>query len=181
MIASIACTLPAHVREMEADVFREKVFNERGASSPVAVLTPIPRPAKSLIIVRKTRLNGDKIRHAKPTRVEPPGLSGAPLTATRIANRSMRVLSGALLLLLLTLLASSMVGWTESQPVVAPRADSGESGETHHSHPNEYCKISALYGRTVKQPAPQWIEFYEPALEVVFDCFGEDRVVFGSD
>ena len=44
-----------------------------------------------------------------------------------------------------------------------------------------YCKISALYGRSAKQPAPQAIEFYEPGIDVVFDCFGEDRVVFGSD
>jgi predicted TIM-barrel fold metal-dependent hydrolase len=48
-------------------------------------------------------------------------------------------------------------------------------------HPNVYCKISALYGRSAKQPAPQTIEFYEPALDMAFACFGEDRVVFGSD
>jgi predicted TIM-barrel fold metal-dependent hydrolase len=48
-------------------------------------------------------------------------------------------------------------------------------------HPNVFCKVSALYGRSAKQPAPRAIEFYEPALDVVFDCFGDDRVVFGSD
>lgn len=58
--------------------------------------------------------------------------------------------------------------WTKALQVVA-------------KHPHVYCKVSALYGRSAKQPAPQPIEFYEPALDVVFDCFGEDRVVFGSD
>ena len=44
-----------------------------------------------------------------------------------------------------------------------------------------YCKVSALYGRVKKQPAPQDIEFYRPVLDLAFECFGEDRLVFGSD
>lgn len=46
---------------------------------------------------------------------------------------------------------------------------------------NVFCKVSALYGRVEKQPAPQEIAFYAPVLDLVFDCFGEDRLVFGSD
>ncbi len=46
---------------------------------------------------------------------------------------------------------------------------------------NVYCKVSALYGRVEKQPAPQDIAFYSPVIDLVFDCFGEDRLVFGSD
>ncbi len=46
---------------------------------------------------------------------------------------------------------------------------------------NVFCKVSALYGRAEKQPAPQDIAFYTPVLDLVFDCFGEDRLVYGSD
>lgn len=48
-------------------------------------------------------------------------------------------------------------------------------------HPNIYCKVSALYGRVEKQPAPKDLAFYRPILDLAFDCFGEDRLIFGSD
>lgn len=48
-------------------------------------------------------------------------------------------------------------------------------------HKNVFCKVSALYGRVEKQPAPQDIAFYSPVLDLAFDCFGEDRLIFGSD
>ena len=47
--------------------------------------------------------------------------------------------------------------------------------------PNVFCKVSALYGRVKPQPAPREIAFYKPVLDLVFECFGEDRLVFGSD
>ena len=46
---------------------------------------------------------------------------------------------------------------------------------------NVFCKVSALYGRVEKQPAPKDIAFYSPVIDLVFDCFGEDRLIFGSD
>lgn len=48
-------------------------------------------------------------------------------------------------------------------------------------HKNVYCKFSALYGRVSKQPAPRDLDFYRPLLDLAWDCFGEDRLVFGSD
>jgi L-fuconolactonase len=48
-------------------------------------------------------------------------------------------------------------------------------------HPNVYCKVSALYGRVEKQPAPRDPGFYRPILDLAFDSFGEDRLIFGSD
>ena len=47
--------------------------------------------------------------------------------------------------------------------------------------PNVYCKVSALYGRVKEQPAPKDIGFYKPVLDLAFEAFGEDRLVFGSD
>jgi len=47
--------------------------------------------------------------------------------------------------------------------------------------PNVYCKVSALYGRVKPQPAPKNVSFYRPILELAYDAFGEDRLVYGSD
>ncbi|MCE9518230.1 MAG: amidohydrolase [Verrucomicrobia bacterium] len=46
---------------------------------------------------------------------------------------------------------------------------------------NVFCKVSALYGRVKQQPAPMDISFYAPVIDLVFDCFGEDRLIYGSD
>lgn len=46
---------------------------------------------------------------------------------------------------------------------------------------NVFCKVSALFGRVAEQPAPKDIAFYTPVLDLAFECFGEDRLVFGSD
>ncbi len=46
---------------------------------------------------------------------------------------------------------------------------------------NVYCKVSALYGRAKQQPAPRDLGFYRPVLDLAVECFGEDRIVFGSD
>lgn len=48
-------------------------------------------------------------------------------------------------------------------------------------HKNVYCKVSALYGRVKEQPAPKDLGFYAPVIDLVFDCFGEDRLIYGSD
>lgn len=47
--------------------------------------------------------------------------------------------------------------------------------------PNVYCKVSALYGRVAEQPAPTDLGFYREILDLAFESFGEDRLVYGSD
>jgi L-fuconolactonase len=56
-----------------------------------------------------------------------------------------------------------------------------EDFRTLAKHTNVHCKVSALYGRVEQQPAPKDIAFYRPILDLAFECFGEDRLVFGSD
>ena len=48
-------------------------------------------------------------------------------------------------------------------------------------NPNVSCKISGLYQRSVPQPAPQDIGHYEAVLEVIWDAFGPERLVYGSN
>jgi predicted TIM-barrel fold metal-dependent hydrolase len=46
---------------------------------------------------------------------------------------------------------------------------------------NVTCKISGLYQRSVPQPAPQSIEHYATALEVLWKHFGKKRLIYGSN
>lgn len=47
--------------------------------------------------------------------------------------------------------------------------------------PNVQCKVSTLFGRWERQPAPQDIAAYAEMLALAFESFGEDRLIFGSD
>ena len=49
------------------------------------------------------------------------------------------------------------------------------------SEPNVYCKISALYTLSGKNPAPVNPEFYDQLIDPVVDAFGPDRVLYGSN
>lgn len=46
---------------------------------------------------------------------------------------------------------------------------------------NVTCKISGLYQRSVPQPAPQSIDHYEAILDVLWDNFGKERLIYGSN
>ena len=48
-------------------------------------------------------------------------------------------------------------------------------------HPNVFCKLSALYGRFKEQPAPLQLSAYSYAIDVAYEAFGEDRLIYGSD
>ena len=48
-------------------------------------------------------------------------------------------------------------------------------------HPNVYCKVSALVEQTGRKPAPRDVEYYRPVLDVLWELFGEERLVFGSN
>lgn len=46
---------------------------------------------------------------------------------------------------------------------------------------NVTCKISGLYQRSVPQPAPQSIDHYESVLDVLWESFGKERLIYGSN
>ncbi|MEP3481168.1 MAG: amidohydrolase family protein [Fuerstiella sp.] len=48
-------------------------------------------------------------------------------------------------------------------------------------HPNVYCKVSGLYQRCVQQPASQNIDHYRTVLDPLWDHFGAERLVYGSN
>ena len=50
-------------------------------------------------------------------------------------------------------------------------------------HPNVFCKISALVEGASRNGhrAPDDLDFYRPYIDVVWNAFGDDRVIYGSN
>ena len=46
---------------------------------------------------------------------------------------------------------------------------------------NVYCKISGLYQQSGKTPAPLGVDYYRPVLDALWESFGENRLVYGSN
>lgn len=52
------------------------------------------------------------------------------------------------------------------------------------AHPNIYMKVSGLMERfviTEHEKAPEMLSYYRPALDFLWNLFGEDRLIYGSD
>ena len=47
--------------------------------------------------------------------------------------------------------------------------------------PNVHCKVSGIFQRSGKMPAPKDLAYYAPIFEVIYDAFGEDRIIYGSN
>ena len=48
--------------------------------------------------------------------------------------------------------------------------------------PNVFCKLSGMMDlRCTIRPAPTDVSHYAPYLDILWDAFGEDRMIFGSD
>ena len=48
-------------------------------------------------------------------------------------------------------------------------------------YPNIYCKVSGLAEHTGQTPAPTDVAYYTPTIDVLWDAFGEDRLIYGSN
>lgn len=48
-------------------------------------------------------------------------------------------------------------------------------------HPRTYCKVSGLVESAQESPAPDDVGYYTPTLDVLWEAFGEDRLVYGSN
>jgi len=49
------------------------------------------------------------------------------------------------------------------------------------AHPNLFMKVSGLLENSRMQPAPDQVDFYRPALDCLWDVFGGERLIFGSN
>ena len=56
-----------------------------------------------------------------------------------------------------------------------------ESIENASRYENVYCKVSGIFQRAGVKPTPKDKSFYSPVFKIVFDAFGEDRIVYGSN
>ena len=48
-------------------------------------------------------------------------------------------------------------------------------------NPNVYCKISGLFQQSHRQPSPKDVLFYKSELDVLWNAFGEERLIYGSN
>jgi len=48
-------------------------------------------------------------------------------------------------------------------------------------YPNVSCKVSGIFQRSNRSPAPKKVSFYAPIFEVVYKAFGQDRIIYGSN
>lgn len=64
-----------------------------------------------------------------------------------------------------------------------PPADWKAGIESAAKHVNVFCKISALVEGASRdgQKAPAELSFYRPYIDVVWNAFGDDRVIYGSN
>ncbi len=49
------------------------------------------------------------------------------------------------------------------------------------TNPNVYCKVSGLFQQSHQRPSPTNTDFYRPLLDELWEVFGEDRLVYGSN
>ena len=56
-----------------------------------------------------------------------------------------------------------------------------ESVKRAAEQPNVHCKVSGIFQRSGVKPPPKERSFYAPVFKVVFEAFGEDRIVYGSN
>ena len=49
------------------------------------------------------------------------------------------------------------------------------------AQPNVHCKVSGIFQRSGVRPPPKERSFYAPVFQLVFEAFGEDRIVYGSN
>ena len=56
-----------------------------------------------------------------------------------------------------------------------------ESVKRASAQPNVHCKVSGIFQRSGVKPPPKKQSFYAPVFKVVYEAFGEDRVVYGSN
>jgi L-fuconolactonase len=63
-----------------------------------------------------------------------------------------------------------------------PPRDWQEGMRRAAAHPNVFCKVSGLVeGTGQRGNVPHDVGFYRPILDHVWNCFGEDRVIYGSN
>ncbi|MGY8770941.1 MAG: amidohydrolase family protein [Pirellulales bacterium] len=48
-------------------------------------------------------------------------------------------------------------------------------------HPHVYCKLSGMFQRSVQRPPSLEIDYYRPTLDALWQAFGAERLVYGSN
>jgi L-fuconolactonase len=62
-----------------------------------------------------------------------------------------------------------------------PDSQAVENIQEAAEQPQVYCKVSGLVEVSQVKPPPHEVEFYTPLLDMLWDAFGEDRLIYGSN
>ncbi|MCX6047350.1 MAG: amidohydrolase family protein [Chloroflexi bacterium] len=70
-----------------------------------------------------------------------------------------------------------------AMPITGRALDSAwvERYQALADHPNLSMKVSALLENSTVQPAPTEVDFYRPTLDALWQTFGADRLIYGSN
>ena len=79
----------------------------------------------------------------------------------------------------LKILANHLTGLTIT-PLSPDKAWVDEVGKLAENE-NVYCKVSGIFQRSGQRPAPKELAYYEKIFQTVYDAFGEDRIIYGSN
>ena len=79
----------------------------------------------------------------------------------------------------LKILVNHLTGLTITGDPADPKR--AEKVQKVAAFPNVYCKVSGIFQRSGQSPAPKEGAYYAPIFDTVFDAFGEDRVIYGSN
>ena len=63
----------------------------------------------------------------------------------------------------------------------APDAAWIEGMQMAAANPHVYCKVSGLVENTQDKPSPTDVAYYAPTVDVLWDAFGADRLIYGSN
>ena len=71
----------------------------------------------------------------------------------------------------------------ENRPLEPKGVNSRWAEDIHRlgEYPRVYCKVSNLVQITGLHPVPADVGFYAPTLDVLWETFGEDRLIYGSN
>lgn len=120
-----------------------------------------PRLIKNLQLLAQADLALDVLMNAE-----------GPQTVAEVANLAQQVPS-------LRIVVNHVLGYNIDGK--SPNDDWLQAIELLAKQPNVSVKISGLYQRSVEQPAPQDIAYYQPLLDRLWNAFGDERLMYGSN
>ena len=73
------------------------------------------------------------------------------------------------------------INWLRTAMRKLPNLAWVEAIETCAAQPQVYMKVSAIMEKSKDYPGPADVDFYRPILDAMWNAFGADRLIYGSN